>query len=404
MTLLNADLTLKKIHVLHVLNSAYGGSAISTFQLIEELKHAGVESSLVCFNNATTKQKEFIRNLVVGRVIFIPLYWTNKRIRVKWWKRPLLELYTLLKTFGGYRFQKEIGSLIKAHSINIVHTSTLVNPEGAIAARRNKIPHVWHARELVGPAAHYHFWNYKRWSAYVLDNTKVLIANSSVTRDNLKQFFPENIIRYIPNGIDITDFSVKDHAVPKLPTVVGMVGNVTSKWKNHEFFIRTAAGFKNDNDVSFRIYGELPHENDPYLIRLKDIIHQFELQERVTFMGHQGNVQRIMTDIDILFHPTGLESFGRIFIEAMAGGVPIVAVNEGGAVELVRNGVNGFRIEEDNCDEAISSLKNLLSSERLRNELGKNGRAIVEKEYTLSLLAQRLHLLYQEVLDDKPLL
>jgi len=105
-----------------------------------------------------------------------------------------------------------------------------------------------------------------------------------------------------------------------------------------------------------------------------------------------------MRDIDILFHPTGLESFGRIFIEAMAGGIPILAADGGGAAELVRNNINGFRVPENDPVQASASLARMVHSADLRNELGRNGRAILESEYTLMLLERRIRNLYGEVL------
>jgi len=84
-----------------VLNSAHGGSAISTFEMIEALRAKGIRSSLVCFNNASKEQREKIGELVEGRVVFIPLYWMNKRIRSALWKRPLLEVLSWWRTRRG---------------------------------------------------------------------------------------------------------------------------------------------------------------------------------------------------------------------------------------------------------------------------------------------------------------
>jgi len=384
----------KRINVLHVLNSAYGGSALSTFQLIEKLKENNVYSSLVCFNNATEETKNEIRSLVDNRVIFIPLYWSNKRTRVTWWKRPILEVLASWQTWRGYRCQHEISNLIRIQQINIIHTSTIVNPEGAIASRKNNVPHVWHVRELIGPTSYYSFPRFRSWISFVEKHADLLIANSEATVKNLSIYFPHNKIRCVPNGIEPNVYRQKIH-VSANPMVVAMVGNVTSRVKNHEFFIKTAANFSNDLNVAFRIYGALPVNEDTYFAALKNLITEYELSDRVVFMGHQKSEQ-IMDAIDILFHPTGLESFGRIFIEAMAGGIPIIAADGGGAVELVRNGINGFRVAENDVVQATQVI-NTLTSVELRNGLGKNGRTIVEKEYSLQLLENRIRDLYNEV-------
>lgn len=379
-----------QLHVLHVLNSAQGGSALSTFQLIEALRKKGVKSSLICFNNATAEQERAIGELMEGRVLFIPLYWTNKRTRVRWWKRPLLELYESLKTGRGYRFQGDFDAMIKTYRVNLVHTSTLVNREGAIAAARNNLPHVWHVRELIGPGFDYQFPHFKKWISFVDKNAGVLVANSSVTRTNLLKYFPDHKVRYIPNGIAVGDYTPKrHHAAEKL--VVGMVANVTSRLKNHEFFIRTAA--KSDPAIEFRIYGALPGEKDGYFTRLKSIIAKDGLEPRVIFMGPRQNAADIMKEIDVLFHPNGMESFGRIFIEAMAGGIPILAVNQGGALELVKEGQNGFLVGNNDTLTASARLA-ILKDPTERNRLGAHGRRRVEADYALDRTSAMISDLY----------
>lgn len=388
---------MSELHVLHVLNSAHGGSALSTFQLIRALREYGVKSSLICFDNATEKQKQQIGGLVENRVLFIPLYWSNKRNRVKWWKRPMLETLTIWRTWWGHRYQKRIKKLIEAHQIQLVHSSTLVNPEGAIAAKRNGLPHVWHARELIGPNTYYQFPRFQSWIKYVEKSASMLVANSLATSTNLSLYFSVAKITSIPNGIDPTSFKLKTHTQKK-PLIVAILGNVTSRLKNHEFFIKTAQHLLKIPYIEFRIYGSLPDDNDFYYLSLQKLIRELNLVGSVNFMGNRDDVSIIMSEIDVLFHPTGHESFGRIFIEAMAGGIPIVAVDEGGAVELVRHGINGYRVAHNDVTAAAIEIEKLLNSAPLRNALGMSGRAIVEKEYSLSLLANRIFSLYKKVL------
>lgn len=383
------------IRVLHFLNSAHGGSAISTFELIDELKKIGVTSSLVCFNNANKEQEDKIKALVEERVIFIPLYWMNKRIRASLWKRPLIELRALIETQRGYKFQKIISRFIQKHEINIIHTSTIVNPEGAIASAQNKLPHVWHARELVGPRKHFQFYDYARWSAYILNHSDVLVANSAATKQCLLEFFDETTITTIPNGINVYKFTVKQHT-SKDSLVVGMVGSVTSQWKNHQFFLETAA-MPEHHAIEFRIYGTLPSETDLYYKGLKNYIRENKISN-VRFMGFSAEPAKIMSEIDVLFHPTHLESFGRIFIEAMAGGIPVIAIDEGGALEMVNHNETGFLIPLNNTDAAAREIGRLINDPILRNKIAIAGRKLVEEHYSLEVLANRIRTLYQGLL------
>lgn len=388
---------MNKIHVLHVLNSAHGGSAISTFELIEVLKEKGVQSSLICFNNAGVEQSQRISKLVEGRVLFIPLYWMNKKIRSAWWKRPLLEALSIWKTWGGYRYQHAISKFIQTHQINVIHTSTSLNPEGGIAARRNAIPHVWHIRELIGPKMYFQFPFQSLWVHYVSTRASKLIANSSITSTYLKKLFVENLICVIPNGIDVKKFTFKKHLKCNL-LAIAMIGNVTSRLKNHQFFIRTVAQLKDNPNVEFRIYGTLPAQTDPYYSELIKMCEELQITDRVRFMGYQMLPEKIMEQIDILFHPTPNESFGRIFIEAMAAGIPVVAVNQGGAVEIINDKENGFLIEVEE-GMAVNSIKQLLQSAELRTQMGEKGRKTIEAHYSLDIMSNKIISLYKEVLN-----
>lgn len=381
------------IHVLHVLNSAHGGSAISTLELIEALKVRGVKSSLVCFNNADEHQRKTLSDLVEGRVLFIPLYWMNKRIRVAWWKRPLLEMLTAIRTWWGYRYQAKISALIQREGVTVVHTSTILNPEGAIAAKRHNLPHVWHVRELIGPDKHYQFYNQKSWARYVSTHCRILVANSTITAACLGRYFDKAKIVTIVNGIDVKKFQVKSHVPDKHPLIVGMVGSVTSRWKNHAHFIRTAVAFKNDSAITFRIYGSLPEQNDPYLAGLSKLIRELDCESIVTFVPF-ARPDEIMREIDVLFHPTNLESFGRIFIEAMAGGIPVIGIVGGGGEEMIREGVNGFLVPPEDVDMAATRIQQLLASAQLRSAFGAAGRQLVEQRYTLDYLAESMQNLY----------
>ena len=391
---------MSRVHVLHVLNSAHGGSALSTFELIKDLDQKGIQSSLVCFDNAGAEQKKKISAIVHGRVIFIPLYWLNKKIRSAWWKRPVIEALSLWKTWGGYRYQASISSFIQKHGINVVHTSTILNPEGAIASRKNNIPHIWHVRELVGPDKHFHFYNYPRWANFVSNHCEWLVANSSVTEKCLLQFFSPDKIVCIPNGIAVQNFRVRNHSNNKEKIIVGMVGSMTTRWKNHALFIKTAAQFlERPHAVEFRIYGAIPADTDPYYIDIKELVKSTGTENIVRFVSFKSP-EEIMEEIDIMFHPSEFESFGRIFVEAMAAGIPVIGLDEGGALEMIRHGVNGFLLPKEDMAAIKEHICRLIESEALRTDFGKKGRQLAEEKYSLDQLSNEMASLYKRVVNQ----
>jgi glycosyltransferase involved in cell wall biosynthesis len=383
----------KEIRVLHVLNSAHGGSAISTFEIINILKSYGISSSIVCFNNADNELQKHISSLVDGRILFIPLYWMNKRVRASLWKRPLIEMKAVWDTWFGYKYQACIQDLILKNGINIIHTSTSLNPEGAILAKKLSIPHIWHIRELIGDDKDFRFHNYNRWSKFFDSHSDRIVANSRSTFNCAKRYINPERISIIPNGVDISNF-VRKHHSPKKRIVIGMVGNVTSRLKNHQLFLELANCSKNLN-VEFHIFGKIPSDSgDQYFASLQSYIVSNNLSN-ISFKGYFKKTSKIMDGMDILFHPNPNESFGRIFIEAMAAGVPVIAISGGGADDIISNNSNGFLVKS--VFEAHEIVSKLITDDQLRERISIEGRKTVESKYTDKILGKALFDMYNEV-------
>ena len=67
------------------------------------------------------------------------------------------------------------------------------------------------------------------------------------------------------------------------------------------------------------------------------------------------------------------ESFGRVLVEAMACGLPIVATRVGGIPEIVREGKDGLLVAPGNTEEMAEAFLKLLKDGSLRDRLGKSG-------------------------------
>ena len=386
------------LHVLHVLNSTSGGSAISTFQLIEYLKPLGVTSSLICFANGTPEQYQEISDLVEGRVLFRKLHWMNKRIRARGWKRPAVEALDWATTWGGHRYRKEMVAFARQHGVQLVHTSTMLNPEGVLIARALNLPHIWHGRELIGPEQPYRFYRFSAWRRWMESNSKKIITNSEVTHRLYQQYFPESHLQLIPNGIPLHGWSPKHHK-EKDQLVVGMVGNLTTRWKNHPLFVDIAlAALKKGLPMEFRMYGQIPEPEDAYVQSLRQKIVAAGQGENIKLMGFHGDPKAFIPELDVMLHTASNESFGRVFIEAMACGIPVMGLPTGGALDLIQPEANGYHFT--NVTEALAQLESLLEV-AVRQRMGQAGRALVEAHYSQNQLAKALAGMYDEVIKSE---
>ena len=94
------------------------------------------------------------------------------------------------------------------------------------------------------------------------------------------------------------------------------------------------------------------------------------------------------------------EPLARVHYEAMAAGLPIITTNRGGNAEVMDEGVNGFVINDNDCENPKVLEKNiirLLDNKELSLKLGTNGRKLAKEKYNFTRLANDLLKLFESV-------
>jgi glycosyltransferase involved in cell wall biosynthesis len=381
--------------VLHLFNSAGGGCALSTIELIESLRREGIESCAVCYDDGAPQEREAVREAVRGQVLFMPLYWWNRKIRSPLWKRPLVELRQSWRTGRGRRSARRVGNYAAEQDVDLIHTNTFVTPEGGIAARRLGLSHVWHVRELVGPGNPFRFrLEGPPLGGYLALHCSKLVANSYITAEQIASWLPAGMLEIVPNGLDLSLF---EHVGPtgNAKTVVAMIGSLSARWKRHRLLIEAASQIDRGLNVEFRIYGHDPSvggsvPGDEYVDSLHSLARQLGVADRFTWPGFVADRGRIMSEIDILVHPANMESFGRIAVEAMAAGRPVVGVRGGGVAEIVRDNVDGLLAEPDQPQDLAQKLERLIRNPSLRAEMGSSGKRRAHDQYSIAVCTKRL--------------
>ena len=166
-------------------------------------------------------------------------------------------------------------------------------------------------------------------------------------------------------------------------------------WKGIEYLIRAfreiAAEFP---QTQLRIYGEVLDQD--YYRSLTALVAELKLEGQVRFEAFASDIARVYRRglffvIPSLSTPPGPESFCRIIIEAWAHARPVVSFATGGPRYLIRDGVDGFLVEERNVAALGARLRELLVDPALRARLGAAGAARVRTEFDPATLSARLH-------------
>jgi glycosyltransferase involved in cell wall biosynthesis len=395
--------------VLHVLNSASGGAALSTTGLIEGLRTHGIEACAVCQDEGAPQDRDRLRELCHGNVLFTPLYTWNRKIRLPAWKRPLSEIRQLLRTGWKRTSTHAVAAFAELHGIDLIHTNTILNPEGALAAIQLRLPHVWHCRELVGSGNPFPMaMEGAALGRYLASHSSVVVANSQVTAKPLREVLPKERLEVVPNGIDLSRFQYRLRALDdKQPIVIGMVGGLTAHWKKHWLLVAAAAQVDRTLPIEWRIYGNDPSQGgtlrgDAYCDALHEQIAAARLTDRFHWPGYVADPVEVMNQIDILVHPADGESFGRIVIEAMAAGIPVVGVAGGGVGEIIEHELTGLLSPVDDAAGLAANIERVVRDGALRGRLGEAGHTQAQQAYSLEAYVSGMLAVYSDAM-QRPL-
>lgn len=176
----------------------------------------------------------------------------------------------------------------------------------------------------------------------------------------------ENIV-YIPNGIPEQFFKQKKSKETKKILFLGRISNV----KNLETLILAMKYL----DVELEIVGPAEEE---YLQKLKKIIKINALENKIKFLPPIYHLTDKIKKIDsakIFVLPSKREAMPQALIEAMSREKIVVASNNKGALDLIKNGYNGYLFETGNVQDLVKKIKIALEGEH--SQLRKNAKKSV---------------------------
>ena len=276
----------------------------------------------------------------------------------------------------------------------IVHSH---GPRGGLLARR-ALPagaisvyteHIW------GPGYHLedkiNEWAQKKTLRALNHKTNLIIAVSKAVKDCLieEKLAPEERIVVIPNGITINHKSQitnhKSKAVKNYNNqIIGTVGSL-NRMKGQACLVRSMAEVvKNYPHAMLEIIGE-GEERD----NIEREIEELGLDRHITLMGKRSNIEEIMHKWSVFVLPSIAETFGITILEAYAAGVPIIASNVSGILDLVTNKKTGILVEPEDTSAIASSIIKLLDHPAEAARLARGGRERV-KEYEWGKVIKKL--------------
>lgn len=375
-----------------------GGAELSLLEQIRYLKSKGF-SCYVVLPPSESNTLGVKLELEVDKVHYLQLPNIPKAQKLSFPKSMVIKLYQLYKKGPSWLAVHRIRQIVRKNQIDLIHTNTVYTAIGMMAAKKSRIPHVQHLRELTGGIGNIVSFKLQEQPGkfkkkYGTHNG--IIANSAFCLKENEDWYtaPKKMVMH--NAVDQKFFALDSTGLAV--NRVGMVANLTAKWKRHDLFIDLAERFSEKYGMSaqFVFFGKLPNAEDEYLTDLKNRVRQKNLTNMISFAGSIPPSQ-IYSQIKLLTHMCKTEPFGRIFIEAMASGVPPLALKGGGASEVIHSGVTGFLFEEWELDDMADKIHLLLVSEKERLAVAQKAR-VEGKKFIPENVFRGLSEFYEDIL------
>lgn len=325
-----------------------------TGPLVQKLNEVGVE---VLFMDLSLLSKTYLKKLQWGKIIF-PLFSFGR-------KKRLIEQYDLL----------------------YINTSVIL--DGYMLAPFLKLKKIIHIREI--PTG----WLSKILSALISRSGATVIFNSESTRKSFAPFDKQFVIHNAFEGYTQSEHIKADNRGRDSFLKVLLIGRINT-WKGQDFAIRSLAKCQNKN-IKLRIVGSTAAGNESQLTELKTLATELDLTSRVEFVDFIDDPSAEYYDSDIVVVPSiKPEPFGRIAIEAMSAGKPVVAANHGGLPEIVVHGVNGFLFTPGDSDSYNNFISRYLDDPTLIESHGRESGRIFREKFSIERMHRALDKVFQQ--------
>ncbi|MHC4737941.1 MAG: glycosyltransferase family 4 protein, partial [Planctomycetota bacterium] len=165
-------------------------------------------------------------------------------------------------------------------------------------------------------------------------------------------------------------------------------------------FIKAAERFLQDGQKArFILIGDdIFGRNCSYKKELINRVKTSPFVPDIKIIGWQDNLASYWPWIDYLVHTADTEPFGRVIIEAMVHGVPIIAAAGCGPVEIITNHKTGLLFAPDDIEKLLWAMKTISQDRELAHNLAINARQYVVSNFEARKTAERISKVYEELI------
>jgi glycosyltransferase involved in cell wall biosynthesis len=320
-----------------------------------------------------------------------------------WLSKSSIDPKCLHRAFINTMACLKLRSLLKSCTIDLVYTNTVYSPVGGVLSLVLGLPHIWHVREFVHEDLGARFDLGTAVSMKLINRASAkIICNSAAVLRKMANYVPAEKLALVYNGFPVCQR--QQGVLPREGWALGkqvrlsIVGSI-HEGKGQQDAIN-ALGILLDQglDAGLRIVGVGDRR---YVSYLKSLAMRRRVAERISWESFLPDTQRVFFESDIALICSRAEAFGRVAVEAMSVGCPVVGSNAGGLPEILIDQVNGLLYEPGNHEMLASKILKLLQNSELYELVSRNAIQSVQKRFEIGRYVSEIESIIRQVLSDR---
>jgi glycosyltransferase involved in cell wall biosynthesis len=366
------------------------GAELALLELLQGLLRSGVEA-LVLVPKKGPLLDELDRRNIEWKIIGYPV----------WLSRPRWLPYRAMRLLKTALMSVRVAWAIKKWGADIVYTNTVVIGAGALAARLAGIPHVWHSHESLAHNPSQKFDLGERAVSYLMHRLSdaIIVTSRSVANDYTHLPDPGKIRVVYQSVTPRADTPSPQPVIDRLFFQCVIVGSL-HPWKGQDQAISAVAELASRNiNVHLLLVGDAGRRYRAQLVQQAEALG---VSRRIAFHGYAENPLALIRNADVVLVCSRWEAFGRVAVEAMLSGSPVIGSARGATAEIIQDGRTGLLYEWGNIRDLTKKIQFLHDNPKERMRIGGNAQQWAQNRFTQERYAREILGILSEIVPNFP--
>jgi glycosyltransferase involved in cell wall biosynthesis len=392
---------MKRIMFIESGTTGYGGSFQSLYQTISILNPKKFQTIVIFLNESFIYEKlikkgvecYYVKDVLCsgGNTLKKRLFWKLDSAVLK-----IIPFFSVTEEYFMHFFTiQKLVSLARGKGVELIHLNTQLSRDffGLFVAKYLSVPCVIHLRSFKSAKMNKYKADYVN-----KENTRYIAISNQIKKHWIDKGLSQQKLETIYNIFQpCQSDGMYSKKIPLMTDYDGykiiFVGRFAD-FKGIPFLIDSFSQLIMDNyDARLYLVGDGDEES-----KIREKVSALNLEKHVVFFGYQKNTLSYIKNADLLVLPSNNEPFGRVLLEAMNIGTPVIGTKSGGIPEIIEDGINGLLVDYGDIEALKISIIKILKNNSLREEIIQGGYETINSKFCIETYQEKIENIYDTLL------